>query len=84
MVMTAENFKQLDLPVIARNNLENGISKNLWYEEVVPSDSRFTFMIIGPDELMTKLNEVITETTVQIGANASVGYGFCKITLLNG
>lgn len=84
MVMTAENFKQLDLPVIARNNLENGISKNLWYEEVVPSDSRFTFMVIGPDDLMKILNQKITETTVQIGANASVGYGFCKITLLNG
>jgi CRISPR-associated protein Cmr4 len=34
-----------NLPVIARNNLENGESKNLWYEQIVPHQSRFVFYI---------------------------------------
>ena len=45
-------FKKLcnQLPVIARNNLDNGVSKNLWYEEVVPRESRFYFTIVRPAE----------------------------------
>ncbi len=83
LVMTPENFKQLDLPVIARNSLNNGISENLWYEEVVPADARFSFFIVGPEALMDRLNEAMTKELVQVGANASVGYGLCKITCLN-
>lgn len=36
-------FEELDLPVIARNQLENGKSKNLWYEEVVPKKNEILF-----------------------------------------
>lgn len=34
-----------NLPVIARNHLDNGESKNLWYEEIVPRKSIFYFGI---------------------------------------
>lgn len=70
------------LPVIARNHLENGQSKNLWYEQIVPRQARFYFGIIDLNE-DEKVNDLFKETIknglVQIGANASVGYGFCKI-----
>lgn len=72
-------FKDLanDLPVIARNQLKNGESKNLWYEEVVSRASVFVACIMGPNnsELFGALD---LEPIIQIGANASVGYGYCK------
>ena len=69
------------LPVIARNQLENGESKNLWYEEVVPSEARFGFAIIRPDDsqYFTAFNDKLTGHNIQIGANATIGYGLTKI-----
>lgn len=67
------------LPVIARNQLENGESKNLWYEEVVPRESRFVFFVAKSEKYQEEFNKVIHNKTVQIGGNASIGYGFCKI-----
>lgn len=66
------------LPVIARNNLENGESKNLWYEQIVPHQSRFVFftMSLAQDDF----SQSIDNKTVQIGANSSLGYGYCKIS----
>jgi CRISPR-associated protein Cmr4 len=74
------------LPVIARNHLENGISQNLWYEEIVPRQSRFYFAVIEPTDdaqSVTFDKMVASEGPVQIGANATVGYGYCKITKLH-
>jgi len=75
-----------ELPIIARNNLENGESINLWYEEVVPRESRFYFLIkyyhngnasnLFEGEL-SKHNNMC-----QIGGNASIGYGYNKIEAL--
>ncbi len=80
-----DDFKNLckDLPVIARNHLENGQSVNLWYEEIVPRESLFYSMIARPKD-DTVFNELLklSSNNVQIGANASVGYGFCKISKL--
>jgi len=86
-----KDFKELDLPVLARNQLENGESKNLWYEEVVPKKSKFFFFVGMPDNLdksdkKEKLDgynnkfEKLLENPIQIGANKSIGYGFCNIT----
>lgn len=66
-----------ELPVIARNFLDNGVSKNLWYEQVVPRESVFVTCIQAPDDsLINKLDDVV----VQLGGNATVGYGFCLFT----
>ena len=83
------DFQNLDLPVLARNYLEDGESKNLWYEEVVPKQSTFFFCIakptnIDPKDYDQKIkgfdNRFENEgQIVQIGANKSIGYGFCKI-----
>jgi len=73
-----------ELPVIARNHLENGISQNLWYEEVVPHQSQFIFGVQADGsfeagnfkEFITAVNDKI----IQVGGNATVGYGLCKFT----
>ena len=70
------------LPVIARNFLENGQSTNLWYEQVVPRQSRFSMLIMQKEKtnLSTDFETRLTgRGLVQIGANATVGYGQCKI-----
>lgn len=73
------------LPAIARNNLENGESKNLWYEEIVPSNSVFYFMLLVPEnnQYEHEFEKILTENKVQIGANATIGYGICKFIKIN-
>lgn len=82
-----------ELPVVARNCLDNGKSENLWYEELVPRESVFLFAVqSGPTrdkdgndrtaEDETLFLNSLKNKTVQIGANATVGYGYCLLTLL--
>ncbi len=73
-----------ELPIIARNYLNDGISENLWYEEVVPREARFMAMIAREDStdyLNTFLGS--KNNLVQLGANATVGYGLCSFKKLN-
>ena len=65
----------MNLPIIARNVLENGISKNLWYEQVVPAETVFYAII---QEEGDTLHNAINGKIIQIGANATIGYGYCK------
>jgi len=84
-----DDMQQIALPVLARNHLHNGESKNLWYEEVVPKRSTFYFVIGVPNNEDTKEADELDkfnnafETSlaqnVQIGANATIGYGYSKI-----
>ena len=77
-----DTFKKVvkSLPVIARNKLLNGESKNLWYEEVVPRESRFVFCVSLTEKYKVEFEEELENAIVQIGGNASIGYGFTKIT----
>lgn len=70
------------LPVFARNYLNNGQSENLWYEQVLPRFSRLYFVVLVPDgdAQFRQFNAHITRSLVQIGANATVGYGYCRLT----
>jgi Uncharacterized protein predicted to be involved in DNA repair (RAMP superfamily) len=68
-----------DLPIIARNVLENGESKNLWYEQVIPAETIFYTFIQSPSGV---LENELDDKIVQIGANATIGYGYCKFTKL--
>lgn len=73
-----------ELPIIARNYLNDGISENLWYEEVVPREARFVNMVAredGMDYLNTFLGS--KNNLVQLGANATVGYGLCSFKKLS-
>lgn len=68
-----------NLPIIARNVLDNGESKNLWYEQVLPAETvLYTIIQDNKDELAKALDGQI----VQIGANATIGYGYCKFELI--
>ncbi|WP_251862253.1 type III-B CRISPR module RAMP protein Cmr4 [Clostridium sp. Marseille-Q2269] len=67
------------LPVIARNKLDNGESKNLWYEEVVPRETKFYFGVILGKEHKDEFKKIEGEEPVQIGGNATIGYGYCDI-----
>ena len=73
-----KDFNVYSLPVIARNYLENGISKNRWYEEVVPHGRVFYTLIITPEEQ----NELDMSEIKQIGGHSSIGYGFTSFTEL--
>ena len=81
-----EEFGELcsddNLPIIARNVLENGESKNLWYEQVIPAETVFYTIIDdkGDRALANKIAD--DKAIVQIGANATIGYGYCKFTNL--
>jgi CRISPR-associated protein Cmr4 len=83
---TSGKFKEAaeELPVVARNQLDNGESQNLWYEELVPHESIFGFVVqVDAD----KSNQIaflagINCKVIQIGANATVGYGYCLLTLI--
>jgi len=90
-VMTNEDFNYYisNLPVIARNKLNNGKSENLWYEEVVPREGRFVSILMYYDNFdesdknkfekaFRKFEEKLLSDNIQIGANESIGYGICK------
>jgi len=81
----ADFVSDFHLPVIARNNLADGRSTNLWYEQVLPSETRFWFGLLYPhsDSELKRFISMIQSNPVQIGANASIGYGFCEIRLAN-
>lgn len=76
------NLKDLaeELPVVARNFLDNGVSKNLWYEEIVPRESIFVTCIQAPDGVLAAQ---LDGAVVQLGGNATVGYGFCQFTQIH-
>lgn len=70
------------LPVISRNNLEDGQSKNLWYEQVLPKYSRLIFALTGEDKQFDGFCAEMNDSLVQIGANATIGYGLCKLSYI--
>lgn len=70
-----------ELPIIARNYLENGESKNLWYEQILPRETIMGALILSESEALEK---VIDKKVIQIGANATIGYGYCEfVKILN-
>jgi CRISPR-associated protein Cmr4 len=77
VVMHNDSFKRIvtKLPIITRNQLENGQSTNLFYEEIVPRESVFGFTLQA-ETVITSFDDI---PEIQIGANATVGYGFCSI-----
>ena len=81
-VFSAAHFGEISerLPVIARNQLVRGISKNLFYEEIVPRRTRFYFFVERPAD-KDHLEEVLATLNhrIQLGANATIGYGVCTL-----
>ncbi len=72
------SFSDVDLPIVARNNLETA-GGNLWYEEYVPHQSEFLFIVISD----SKKDELALDgEVIQFGANASIGQGLIRLTRL--
>jgi CRISPR-associated protein Cmr4 len=89
ILMDKENMDTAaeELPLLARNSLDNGQSSNLWYEEVVPRQTRFVFFVAVPNDLSSSFDnhfdKYVHNNVIQIGANATVGYGYCKFNKIN-
>lgn len=87
ILMDDNTFKNCmrKLPIIARNQLDNGQSKNLFYEEVVPRETRFGFVVGQMPKATASFEQVVDEAKIpcQIGANATVGYGYCALKKVN-
>ncbi|MBB4080314.1 CRISPR-associated protein Cmr4 [Lewinella aquimaris] len=81
-VLHVDDFQRLakELPTVARNSLNNGISVNLWYEEIVPRETRFYCPVTAMVEEQDLLEAGLASHNhlVQIGGNATVGQGLCK------
>ncbi|MEL6676285.1 MAG: type III-B CRISPR module RAMP protein Cmr4 [Bacteroidota bacterium] len=84
-VMRNEDFAEFsrDLPIIARNRLNHGVSENLWYEEIVPREARFFLLMKGPEKDLADFEKVVHEHVIQLGANATIGYGQTLFTRLS-
>ncbi len=81
IILDDKTLCDLPLPVLARNQLDDGISKNLWYEQVVPHKSIFTFAVSSDDNaVLDAFAQILGEQAyVQFGGNATIGYGLCKV-----
>ncbi|MGL4607982.1 MAG: type III-B CRISPR module RAMP protein Cmr4 [Eubacteriaceae bacterium] len=85
VIMKEADMKEISLPVMSRNYLINGESKNLWYEEIVPHHSIFYFTVITNNldsEYEELFNGAVNKKIIQFGGNASIGYGFTKVEKL--
>jgi CRISPR-associated protein Cmr4 len=68
------------LPIISRNCLENGQSTNLFYEQVLPRYSYLITLIMGEEKILDDFCGKLDKQIVQVGGNATIGYGYCKFT----
>ena len=85
-IMKNEVFQMIDLPIVARNHLIDGKSNNLWYEELVPHQSRFYFITLweGNDEdnIYQYIIDEIPKIPISFGGNNSIGNGYCSIEVV--
>lgn len=87
LIVPDQDARTLSLPVSARNQLDNGISQNLWYEEVVPHEAVFYLAVLSDgtkpgDKALESFDTVVkSDKLFQFGGNATIGYG---LTLLEG
>lgn len=98
ILLTDKQFSNIAtaLPVIARNYLENGESKNLFYEEIVPRETKFYVVLRYPNEKIMSMDardaksnnhlrtfqESIESIKFYLGANTSIGHGLCELKQL--
>lgn len=66
-----------ELPIIARNCLIG--EGNLWYEQILPHKTVFGTLFYTNDDVKKSLYK-FDNNIIQIGANATIGYGFCRFT----
>jgi len=97
-IFSTQNFTEVceNLPIIARNKVktQENSDGNLWYEEVVPRESIFytaqlDYSVYGARvEGFAKFSTAdfynkLQKEYIQVGANASIGFGLCKFDELS-
>lgn len=70
----ARNFDAYPLPVVARNSLNINA---VWYEEMVAQGTVMYFAVLADDDA-----EPVVPELLQVGAHASIGCGYTRITAL--
>ena len=85
IVLSQKNMKDISLPIVARNHLENGKSVNLWYEEIVPHESLFFLYMLSNgtpsgDRSLERLLKLIDDNPlIQFGGNMTIGNGLTRV-----
>lgn len=85
-IMEDKTFRNIDLPVLARNCLQR--DGNLWYEEVVPHHSVFYSLVLsdgtpdGKSNLEEFRNKLKEKQIIHFGGNETIGYGFTKVEVV--
>lgn len=82
-------FVRYGLPIQARNVLDSETkqSKNLWYEETLPSESVLYSVVAGRGEqTLVKFRGLFEESRpyLQAGGNETVGQGWFAVTMISG
>lgn len=88
ILLDENDFNDSSLPVRARNKVKKhkDQNSNLWYEEHVPYKSVFYTMVLETGEkdsalALSQLTQLLeNHQLVQIGANATVGFGLVSMT----
>ncbi|RLI54032.1 MAG: type III-B CRISPR module RAMP protein Cmr4 [Candidatus Thorarchaeota archaeon] len=86
------HFVNYSTHVVARNQLDEGKrSKNLWYSEVLPTDSLlYASVMVGrdltgsnlePNKSFDILSKALSGKYIQLGGNETIGHGWCSVTL---
>jgi len=81
-------FADYGLQVNARNNLDETTktSKNLWYEETLPSDSLYYSLLLprpGKEDALDSIKSLFAERPyLQVGGNETVGQGWCSVSCI--
>lgn len=86
-IMEDKTFRNIDLPVLARNCLQG--DGNLWYEEVVPHHSVFYSLVLSDGTTDGELNlekfrqKLEGKNIIHFGGNETIGYGFTKVEVVD-
>lgn len=79
-------FARYGLAINARNVLheEKKTSKNLWYEETIPSDTLFYSLLVErePDTVQEVIGLFKQRPYIQVGGNATIGQGWFAVQFL--
>jgi CRISPR-associated protein Cmr4 len=77
-------FANYGLNVVTRNVLEvdTKMSKNIWYEESIPTDTLFYSVLLSENKKTNdKFAEIVKDNYIQIGGNESIGQGWVNVKI---
>ncbi|MDW8106651.1 MAG: type III-B CRISPR module RAMP protein Cmr4 [Armatimonadota bacterium] len=81
----SETATEIAARVRLDDNVKTVISGALWYEEAVPAESIFYGFVthVKPAGHQVPLNQLDSQMLVQIGGDATIGRGICKVVIVH-